>query len=284
MAYSVKILADSINENDNRLTTMEVVLPRIILPEFNTHRMFSRNSASSRAIPIEKMIKRVIDDPFIPEYWGENQKGMQAVQQISHAKRKRATIKWLTARDNAVAMTNQLAKIGVHKQITNRLLEPFMWQTIIVSATEWENFFNLRTHPDAQPEIQTIARMMKKSYEENVPTLKKAGEWHMPLLQADEFVSDENEAIGFPCTVFTTAYAKKVSAGRCARVSYLTHDGKRDPAADVVLAERLIESGHMSPMEHVAQSLACPVRRGNFVGWLQFRKTIKNEDVFKVKS
>lgn len=284
MAYSVKILADSVNEVGNRLTTMEVVLPRIILPEFNTHRVFSRNSASSRAIPIEKMIQRIVDDPFVPEYWGENQKGMKADQQISHAKRKRATMKWMDARDNAVVSAKHLSKIGVHKQITNRLLEPFMWQTIIVSATEWENFFNLRTHSDTQPEMQTVAKMMKRAYEDNEPVLKSRDEWHMPLIQSDEIVSDVNAIDGFPLTVFSTAYAQKVSAGRCARVSYLTHDGKRDPNADVVLADRLIESGHMSPMEHVAQSLSSSERHGNFVGWLQFRKTIKNEDVFKAGS
>lgn len=258
MAYEAKIILDSISPDGIRLTTFEVTFPRIVLAEFNTHRMFSRNSASSRAIPVQKMIKKVIDDPFIPIYWGKNQKGMQAEQELDEHEQAHARGLWLQARDRAVGHAESLLFNGIHKQITNRLLEPFLWHTVIVTATEWDNFFHLRAHKDAQPEIQKIARMMKGLYDTNVPKRLEYGQWHLPLLQPNEFVVDRNspewnEPVGAECVIFDIEMAKKVSAGRCARVSYLTHDGRRDPQADVELCEKLAAAGHMSPLEHVAR-------------------------------
>ena len=270
MAYSAKILKDSISPLGHRLTTFEVTFPRIVLAEFNTHRMFSRNSASSRAIPVEKMLSRVKDDPFVPQYWGKNQKGMQANAEVSDEDQMVAQTIWLCARDNAVQTALSLSRVGIHKQITNRLLEPFMWHTVIVTATEYQNFFALRCHPDAQPEIRRIAEMMRELYEGSTPTQLGVGEWHLPLIGDDE---TDLFALGVEAV-------KQISAGRCARVSYLTHDGKRDPQADVELCERLRVSGHMSPLEHVACALDTNDVIGNFKGWKQYRKEFVGEAVF----
>lgn len=281
MAYSAKVLRDSISPEGVRLTTLEVTFPRIVLAEFNTHRVFSRNSASSRAIPVEKMLKRVEEDPFIPIYWGKNQKGMQAEQELSEWDQLMAKLEWLEAKDRAVEQVQKLLELGVHKQITNRLLEPFMWHTVIVSSTEWENWRGLRRNKDAQPEIRRIADMADEAIEASTPKLVDHGEWHLPLVDDyDRLVTD-----GFSLTDIV-----KICIGRCTRVSYLTHDGKRDPRADIELCERLLRSGHMSPFEHAARPFTlyendqatCHENPfcGNFRGWVQARKLIKDEDNF----
>lgn len=269
MAYEARILADTINTCGNRLTTFEVTYPRFVHAELMTHRMLSRNSASSRAIPVQKMIDRVLSDPVIPIWWGKNQPGMQANEELEEKERDIVRWHWLDARDNSVAAARQLSKDGVHKQIVNRLLEPWMWITVIVSATEWDNFFHLRCHPDAQPEIRKIADMMQDLYKRNIPITGSYGYWHTPLIQPDEeFLYTEDRI--------------KVSVGRCARVSYLTHDGKRDLQADIDLCDKLIASGHWSPFEHVARALTTPTRHGNFIGWRQYRKEFRDEHYGKI--
>ena len=289
MAYDAKIVADSVSEVGDRLTTMEVTFPRMVLAEFNTHRVFSRNSASSRAIPVEKQLQRIMDDPFIPVWWGRNQSGMQADHELEGYDLEQARAEWLVARDSAVNHVQRLLELGLHKQITNRLLEPFMWHTVIVTATEWSNFFALRANPMAQPEIRVIAEMMRDLYDESEPALVKGGEWHLPLIQPEE----RDGVFEF------SEEARKISAARCARVSYLTHEGNRDLAADLILYDRLAGAGHMSPFEHVATpashiELGHDLRsgsaslikytvsewHGNFCGWKQLRKFLPNEDDF----
>jgi thymidylate synthase ThyX len=295
--YSSKILADSVSPDGVRLTTMEVCFPRIVLAEFNTHRMFSRNSASSRAIPVEKMLKLAQEHPYIPEEFGSNQKGMQAGDALTGYRALHARGEWLQARDNAVYQASKLLELGVHKQLTNRLLEPFMWHTVIVSATDWSNFFHLRTHEAAHPAIREIALMMEEDYNNFTPKRLDYGEWHLPLVDDEdlEAFSDHDPA------ALPSRERMLCSAGRCARVSYLTHDGRRDVTADIALAVRLLESGHMSPFEHVARPMteeeieqlsnACAPQgynglkpytgipfSGNFCGWVQYRKTIEHED------
>lgn len=299
MAYNAAILLDSINNRGERLTTFEVTLPRIVLAEFNTHRMLSRNSASSRAIPVEKQLTKILDDPFIPAYWGVNQPGMQSGEELSTEEQVEARRIWLHQRNAAVvgavaliggvsllksedlreriAAIEQKGQVPVtplprplHKQIANRLLEPFMWHTIIATATDYDNFFALRAHPDAQPEIRIAAEMMKDRYVGSVPDELGSNQWHLPLIQPDER--------DLPLEVL-----KKVSAGRCARVSYLTHMGTRSIAEDIGLHDRLASSGHMSPLEHVARPMKrrerFPRRRysGNFRGWRQYRKDFRYE-------
>ncbi len=279
MAYSSKILLDSISPAGHRLTTMEITLPRIVLAEFNTHRVFSRNSASSRAIPVEKIIKKVQDDPFIPVYWGKNQKGMSADQELTPEEISIATFDWLYARDRAIEVAKDMLNLGVHKQITNRLLEPWMWQTIIVTATKWDNYEGLRTDKNAQPEIQKSALLSKAARLASTPRYLNAGDWHRPLM--DDFAELSAK--------YSVDNLNLISVGRCARVSYLTHNGVRDPNDDIRLANSLKENGHMSPFEHVARSIGTNIwagtsfysePSGNFDGWRQYRKTIPGEDVF----
>ena len=242
MAIKATILADSVSPQGKRITTFETTFPRFILAEFNTHRMLSRNAASSRAIPVEKMMQRVRNDPAMPVHWGANQKGMQAGEELSEYHIKDVKSNWDFARQDALAAVRQLNNIGLHKQVANRLLEPWMWITVICTATEYANFFKLRAHPDAQPEFQKLAFMMKEAYESSEPVALTAPDtfWHLPLVSPE----DNDLPISDLC---------KVAVGRAARVSYLTHDGKRDPQADIDLCDRLLSSGHLSPFEHVAR-------------------------------
>lgn len=263
MGYSVRILADSVNPVGDRLTTFECRYPRFVHSELLTHKDLSRNSASSRAIPISKMIEQVQTDPAMPVWWGKNQAGMQAREELPEHLKDAAKFHWLKARDKAVGQALEMVELGVHKQIVNRLLEPWMWITVLVTATNYANFFSLRCHPDAQPEIQKLAYMMRDAYFSSKPRECAAGEWHTPLLDPDELLWVD---------------PLDVSVGRCARVSYLTHDGKRDPQADVDLCKRLIEAGHLSPGEHVAMALDTHERVANLTGWRSYRKLIPNEN------
>lgn len=275
MAFECRVEADSISPAGVRLTTMVVTFPRFILAEFNTHRALARNAASSRAIPIEKRIAAIEADPFIPEQFGSNRKGMQAGDPLDDSSHIVAKALWCGACAQAVAHARELASLGVHKQLANRLLEPFAWVTVVVTATDWANFFALRCHPDAQPEFQKIACMMRDSMAASKPVEFKAGWWHMP------FVTKEELAEVCAGGELVREQYKWVSVGRCARVSYLTHDGRRDIDADVGLAERLAKSSppHSSPFEHVATPSADKHRHRNFRGWLQMRATMPNDTV-----
>lgn len=274
--FETKILADSVSPQGARLTTFEITFPRVILAELNTHRMLSRNAASSRAIPTEKLIQRVLDDPFIPEFRA-NQKGMQAGDEI-HDQSEAIRI-WKYHRDQSVDVARHLHGLDIHKQYVNRLLEPWMWATVIVSATDWENIWHLRCSPEAEPSFQKIATMMRDSYQSSTPTNIGIGDWHLPLI----FDEDWDEAIlRDPSTPLRAQQElRKISVGRCARVSYLTHDGKRDHSADIELHDRLSQSGHWSPFEHVATPLLGGGYSGNFYGWEQYRKHFDNENVME---
>jgi len=302
MSFDAKVLADSRSPAGHRLTTLEATFPRFVLAEFNTHRVFSRNSASSRAIPIVKQLRRVLEDPYVPIEFGSNQPGMQAGPALVGEKREAAEREWLHARDDAVrralglvadpdaipadgdlsealdeaeeAIRNKAqpsAWLNVHKQVANRLLEPFMWHTVIVTATEWDNFWNLRCHPDAQPEIRLVAESMRTATMDSGPAELDWDDWHLPLIRPE----DLDQATSIEDLI-------KISAGRCARVSYLTHAGKRDLEADIQLHDRLLESGHMSPLEHPARPLSATELEadewsGNFRGWFPYRKGISGE-------
>ena len=162
MSYRVEVLADSIADR-KRLTTLCVEMPRFILAEFNTHRVFSRNSASSRAIPVEKRIAMLLSDPFIPEAFQANQRGMQGGEVLDAIAQERAKQIWLEATASAVKHAKALAAAGVHKQWANRIIEPYAWHKVIVSATEWKNFLRLRKHKAAQPEIRVVADMIEEA-------------------------------------------------------------------------------------------------------------------------
>lgn len=264
---SAKVIADSISPAGQRLTTMEVVMHRFVLAEFNTHRVFSRNSASSRAIPVRKQIDRVLNDPAVPLEWRAEQKGMQGGDLLSESAQHKAKADWLEASGMAVEMAESLITHGVHKSLVNRLLEPFMWHTVIVSSTEWSNFFVQRCSPLAQPEIRSVAECMRAVLRMSQPIPLQLGEWHLPYV-------DEGDRRARDYASFSEDDWCKISAARCARVSYLTHDGKRDPNEDLAMYGRLVtaEPPHASPLEHVATpaALGVPVD-GNFDGWRQLR-------------
>lgn len=297
MTIRAEIIADSISTAGIRLTTMQLRYPRFIHAEFMTHRAFSRNASSSRAIPVAKLIEDVQRDPAAPIYWGKNQPGMQAREEHSslvdvpmedvefddgggHMARAigyelmSSTDAWLEAKDRAIEMAEAFSKAGYHKQIVNRLLEPFAHINVVVTATEWDNFYHLRSHPDAQPEIQVLSDQMKTVQFCSTPKLLQPGEWHTPYVESYEHLEPD--------------VAKQVSAARCARVSYLTHDGKPpDVARDLELFYSLVGSQplHASPCEHQAtpdEPIIHPRRdwadrelHGNFNGWVQHRKIVE---------
>lgn len=263
--YSCKILADSVAPSGARLTSFEVTFPRFILAEVNTHRVLSRNSASSRAIPVAKQLKRITDDPFVPIYWGRNQAGMQAAEKLSPDREEEAVTIWLSARDAAIAHAGELLALDVHKQTVNRLLEPFAWHTAILTATTWDNFFHLRNHPDAQPEFQRIAALMQMQMQANEPEFLPSGEWHLPYVSKPEHSEHAIQQL------------IELSVARCARTSTLTQDGIRDVEKDFGLTAKLLFGGHISPMEHQGKSTDSKEQSGNFVGWTQYRKLLPYE-------
>lgn len=260
MDYSAKVILDSISPRGDRLTTMECCWPRFVHSEFMTHRVFSRNAASSRAIPIKKTIAAVEDNPAYPVFWGKNQSGMQAREELTGEALESAKRIWSWATRNALdaARWASMGNTDLHKQLVNRLIEPFSWITVIVSATEWDNFFKLRCHEDAQPELRRVAELMREAREASVPTQLGIGEWHLPYL---EHLSGDLDQL------------RLISAAKCARVSYLSQDGKRGALEDIEMANRLIASGHWSPFEHVATPirLAEDEHRSNYRGWNQLR-------------
>jgi len=271
MTFEVKRVYDSVSSGGSRLTTFSLKYPRFIHAEFMTHRMFSRNASSSRAIPVNKIIQQVIDDPAMPVYWGSNKPGMQAGEEVSETMRAMSKEEWLRGRDNAVKTARLMNELGLHKQIVNRVLEPWHHIHVVVTATDWGNFFNLRCHPDAQPEIKVLAEMMRDVYYDSNWMTPPRGEdeWHLPFVQWEELTSDE----------FSLDDLQKISVARCARVSYMNHDGSNpDPAKDIALHDMLLASGHMSPFEHQGKPGDPDKYYGNFKGWIQYRKTIPGEN------
>jgi thymidylate synthase ThyX len=292
VGYNVKILADSIAPNGKRLTTWELTYPRFVHAELMTHRLFSRNSASSRAIPTAKLMDQVKNDPAMPKWWGKNQSGMQAREELGADAITEARSLWLEARDRALGIADDLMDLGLHKQIANRLLEPWMFITVIVSATEMDNWFRLRAHPDAQPEIGWVAKEMLAQY--TTRNMTATSGWHLPLISAEDYelvrplVRELLESEGhadiradsYAWNVIRDRLLAEVATGRCARVSYLTHDGRRDLREDIKLHDRLKESGHWSPFEHCAHAMGPRASHGelslrwsgNFQGWQQYRE------------
>lgn len=284
MSISAKIVADSISKHGIRLTTMELNYPRFIHSEFLTHRMFSRNASSSRAIPVEKMLKQVAENPAMPVHWGKNQPGMQAKEEVENSRD--AALEWKRCAIDAVESAEWLSQYNLHKQIVNRVLEPFQWIKVIVTATEWDNFFKLRLHPDAQPEIQELARCMREVMDKSIPTALPVTCWHLPYVT-------ENDRV-----YYSTEECIKMSVARCARVSYLNHDNSTpNIEKDLLLADKLLEAGHFSPFEHQATPISEVYKErwefdiewvdgithidrdnnywsGNFKSWLQYRQTI----------
>lgn len=265
---SVNIIADSINAaNGKRITSLIAKYPRFIHAEVMTHRMLSKNSASSRAIPINKIISFVEEEPAMPEFWGKNQKGMQAMEALDVETANKALKVWLEARDAAVSYAKKLQELDVHKQITNRILEPFCHMTVLITGTEWGNFFNLRAHKDAQPEFQVLAFEILQKMHQSTPKLLNQGEWHLPF--GNKFATDN----------LTAEQLLKISTARAARVSYVNFEGTIDYDKDYQLHDSLLKSKHMSPFEHSAMAVDDLNFYGNFQGWKQYRKCLEGENM-----
>lgn len=272
MTTFAKIIADSISETGERLTTVQVKFHRYILSEVNTHRVFSRNYSSSRAIPISKLIEQVRKDPATPVYWGKNKAGMQAEQELSGDDLELTKAAWINAANSAADNAEHLMNLGLHKQTANRILEPFLWTHGIITSSEWNNFFLQRCHPDAQPEIQLLANEIRKALNNSTPVILKEGEWHLPYIREKDYelFSTKNNEL------------QAISAARCARVSYLKHDGSEpSPEDDLNLYNRLVGGDvcHYSPLEHQAtpdvkidEQWKNKHLHGNLIGWIQYRK------------
>jgi hypothetical protein len=251
MQPSARVLLDS-SYDTHRVTTMEVVFHRNVLAEFNTHRNKSRNSASSRAIPIEKMLARAMENPAWPLEWSRDQPGMQGGAELEGDDLIEAIAlleniaAYTCGAIDAYVRTHPDRSTRLHKSYLNRPLEWFSWHTAIVTAVEWDNFFKQRCHPKAQKEIRVVAELMREALHGSTPTQLAEGEWHTPLIQPDEF--ELPLEIKLP-----------VSAARCGRVSYLTHDGVRSLDKDLDLFYDTLMEGildpenppHWSPLEHV---------------------------------
>lgn len=280
MPIQAKVIADSISASYNRITTLQLIYPRFIHAELMTHRMFSRNASSSRAIPVKKMLEMVRKDPAMPIHWGKNEAGMQAKEEIQHVFG--AKDLWKVAARNAADLAEEMMKLGLHKQVVNRILEPFQHISVVLTATEFDNWNELRMHPDAQPEIQELARQMHLAMIDSNPVKLKSGEWHLPYVTDDD--RNSVNAFGYPSDALM-----KISAARCCRVSYLKHDGAKPSIDDdMKLCERLAGAKpiHASPFEHQATpdefrpyngstEWVNPELHGNFVGWKQYRKYIE---------
>jgi len=270
MNISAKIIADSVSEHTGkRLTTLQVSLPKILLSELNTHRLFSRNYSSARAVPTIRFSQL---DTFQPLYWGKNKPGMEAELEEIENKAEAEKI-WNDAIEYCKNAAMQLSSLGLHKQWSNRVTDWFVMAQGIISATEWDNFFEQRIHPSAQPEMCLLATKMKEALDNSTPQKLKYGEWHLPYILEEEKEQYKDN----------TYTLQKISSARCCRVSYLNHEGKKTTIEeDLALFNRLAGASpkHYSPLEHISMpdekdsfnNYWFPELHGNFDGWIQFRK------------
>jgi hypothetical protein len=292
---TAKVIADSISPAGHRMTTMEIEYPRFILAELNTHRMLSKNSASSRAIPVKAMHEFIKQSPAEPVFWGKNQPGMQAKEELSGTDYTDAKFIWDRARQDALHWAWALAdRVGLHKQIANRVTEPWMTMKTVISGTEWKNFFWLRAHADAQPEIHELAIKMWDAYNKSTPQQLKPREWHVPYVNTHRNVDTSelcySDGLG---QELSADEAKIISASCCAQVSYRKNDDSFEKAQKIF--DQLINSQpcHASPVEHQATPMLDPTGfvdlgtthvdrngtswSGNLRGWVQHRKLIYGE-------
>lgn len=298
---TARIVADSVSPEGTRMTTMEIEYPRFILAELNTHRMLSKNSASSRAIPVKAMHEQIKAAPAGPVYWGKNQPGMQAKTELVDNDLADVKFMWQRAMQDALHWAWAMSdRVGLHKQIANRVTEPWMTMKTVISGTEWTNFWWLRAHADAQPEIHELALKMRDAYTQSTPQLLNPGEWHVPYVNTyrsiinNELLYSDNKGDDI-----TAEEACIISASCCAQVSYRKSDDSFDKAKKIY--QQLIESepAHASPVEHQATpmdittmcrfepetwepgvthvSANSDLWSGNLRGWIQHRKLIRNE-------
>jgi len=300
MTQTVTKLLHHISPAGKEIASLELYYPRAILhEEVMTHRAFSRNASSSRATPIQSMIDQVRVDPALPIRWGTNGKGMQDHGVMSEENAAKAMAVWLKARDEAIERVGELMILPEqpHKQICNLLLRPWEHIRVVVTATDWANFFAQRRHEAAKPEFYDLADKMWKALKSSEPKPLAPGEWHLPYVQQHE-IEAYRRAKGEKRDQMQ-ANLIKVSAARCARTSYKNHRGKVATfAEDIDLYNFLVDKHHPSPLEHQATPDTSklltglsggkmklkrvydnPELHGNFSGYIQHRKTLPGENI-----
>lgn len=309
MSYAAKVIADSMAYGV-RLTSFEVTFPRFELPAQNTHRMFTRSTASSRAIPVDVRCASIEKSPFVPAVFGKNQKGMQASEILDPAANAEADKIWREAAADAVKHARRLAAIKVHKEYANRLTEPYAWVTQLVTTTEINNYFALRCHKDAQGEIRVIAEMMREAMHESTPRELDVGDWHLPYVGPDESIAVGEHVADVGWVEPTLLERVKISVARCAALSFERQHVAKSLDEYTQRHDMLLRSRHLSPFEHQAQVVErldrmvsnvpygrpfhptywfdgaewCegPYFCGNFrAPFLQYRKMIRGENVFE---
>lgn len=311
------VICDSRNEFGQRITTFIITFPRYLLAEFNTHRMLSRNSASSRAIRFEKMVQSVMDNPFISLRWQKDHPGMQGTEYFEGEDEIIARGLWLEARNIAIDAAKKLnspsyfsgGESRVTKQICNRLLEPFMFHTCLCTGTEWENFFALRAHKDAEIHFQDLAEKMLVAINESEPKQLKAGEWHIPFgdqLPAHDIKELITKLYPNQETDLNWYMEKsqelriKIATFRCAQISYLSHENSMSYEKMLEKHDGLATAGHWSAFEHCARAMSADEFNfhsdmkwiggdffntnkesgwsGNYKGFIQYRKMFQTEN------
>lgn len=261
------ILYSESKTTGKRIATFVVTIPKFIQAHINSHRSLSRNASSSRAMPAKVIRKRVLQDPFIPIEFSKNRSGMRGGEKITGFSLWLARTSWLLARYIPVFFHWIYEKLNIHKEVLNRLIEPWMFTEVVITATEWANFIKLRGDNTAQPEIQIIAKEIELALNSEKPTVLDFNEWHLPFITEDEMNNLKIEDL------------LKIATARCARISYKLYNGTVSSLEkDVSLCNKLIEQGHWSPFEHIARPNESQERSGNFLGWIQYRKQFENEN------
>ena len=353
----VQIVADSVNNFGDRLTSLVLTYPRIIHSEMMTHRMFSRNASSSRAVPVDKMIKAVRENTFCPFEFQKSHKGMQGSEYFTGVERQECVNLWLESAEFALQQAEKMKAKGISKQIINRILEPYQYYTVLITGSKegWDNFFSLRmpeyhlenvstinedlslnsrtltlvgkskkellkqineidndsytefknvinnysdldwlsiNKGQAEIHMMALAEAMWDAYNESKPKQLQAGEWHIPLCPEFLTYKEGEQIISYkPNPAFSEEILDcvKVATANCARTSYTVVGEKekvRLSKEDLLLHDRLLESGHMSPFEHCARAMSeeefdkkSKGWSGNFRGFIQYRKTFNNENI-----
>lgn len=273
MKTSVKTILMSSSPAGTRMATFECVFPRMMLAEMNTHGSLSKNSASSRAIPPEKMIEQALYDPYIPKF-RERTTGMGAGPLLSQDEQDWETMRWLSGRDRAVEIARGFIEANVSKSQVNRCLEPYIYHTAIISGTHWGNFLGLRCPPgDVDPDFpaltdfQELAILIRDQLHYGEVQKLEAGQWHLPYVTAEDRLSHNNDEV----------FLASLSAGRNARVSYAKHADDESWTATLARAESMSVQGHFSPLEHPAMALDGKLRWGKLVGFKPFRNYYPGE-------
>lgn len=266
MEISAKVIAHSIAPHGGQIASLELTFPRYILPEVNTHKICSLSASSSRAIPTAKYLDQVYSEPCGFVNWRMNQKGMQPAGEAQGYTAQRAQEIYEEAAQSAAHYAAKLADLGIAKEQANRLVEPYTWTRQIMTATSFQNLLALRCHPDAQKEFQVLAGCIKEALENSKPYHLGYEAWHLPYIMHEERTQH---------SVYTLL---KMSAARCARVSYRLHDGSETtPEQDIELFERLVYANppHMSPAAHQGMAMDGALMSRNFKGWMQFRAILE---------